>query len=258
MSVLYFWVPTDPDRPTDAVVEAMERSLRVHPGQRASRWNVRGLGLGILECDPCGTLPDLSPVQVANRHFFWMAGELFAGGALIDVNGPEESRLPEFRSRLFEALSTERFEGLSSLDGEYLLVHWDASTQTLTLANDRFGGLPIYWAQSREGIAVAGGVRGALMAPGIELKPNPEALREAVTFGGFRLGERTNVIGVNMLPGGSVLTVRNGTMERRRYWRFGDIRERPPEPRARLLEEAGMLGRRRSGVDSTADRLGRP
>lgn len=256
MSVLYFWIPADPERPTDEVVGAMERSLRVHPGERASRWNVRGLGLGILEGDPCGTLPDRSPVQVANRHFFWMAGEMFAGGSLVDVGGPEESRRPEFRSRLFEALSKGGFEGLRSLDGEYLLVHWDASTQTLTLANDRFGGLPIYWAQSREGIAFAGGVRGALMAPGVESTPDPEALREAVTFGGFRLGERTNLVGVNMLPGGSVLTVRNGTIERRRYWRFGDIRERAPESRARLLEEAEMLWER--AIERRLDACERP
>lgn len=260
MSVLYFWVPADSEQPTDEVVEAMERSLRVHPGQKASRWNVRGLGLGILEGDPCGTLPDLSPVRVENRHFFWMAGELFAGGMLLDVGGHEESRRPEFRSRLFESISKAGFESLSSVDGEYLLVHWDASTHTLTLANDRFGGLPIYWAQCREGIAFAGGVRGVLMAPGMQSAPDTEALKEAVTFGGFRLGERTNVAGVNMLPGGSIVTVRNGTMERRRYWRFGDIRERPPKPRARLLEEAATLweraiGRRLDGCDRPGQTL---
>ena len=119
MSVLYFWVPADSERPTDEVVEAMERSLRVRQEEQSFRWNVRGLGLGILECDPCGTLPNPSPVRVANRHFFWMAGELFAGGALIDVSGPEESRRPEFRSRLFEAISQNGFESLGSLDGEF-------------------------------------------------------------------------------------------------------------------------------------------
>ncbi len=241
MSVLYFWVPSDPGRPTDAVLQAMERSLRVHPLQKASSWNVPGLGLGVLDSDPCGTLPEPGPVRIADRHLFWMAGEIFRGGSLLDVRGPDDSRRPELQRRLFEILFRLGFENLGSLDGEYLLVHWDSSTRTLTLANDRFGGLPVYWAQSEEGIAVAGGVRGVLMAPGIAAKPDPEALREAVTFGGFRLGERTNIKGVSMLPGGSVLTLRDGAIRRKRYWRFGDIRERAPERGERLIEEAGTL-----------------
>jgi asparagine synthase (glutamine-hydrolysing) len=77
------------------------------------------------------------------------------------------------------------------------------------------------------------------MAPGVEPKPDPEALREAVTFGGFRLGDRTNVDGVKMLPGGTILRLRDGAIEERRYWRFGDIPRQAPQPRERLLEEAG-------------------
>ena len=39
-----------------------------------------------------------------------------------------------------------------------------------------------------------------LMAPGIDTRPDTDAIREAVTFGGYRLGSRTNVRGVEMLP----------------------------------------------------------
>jgi asparagine synthase (glutamine-hydrolysing) len=241
MSVLYFWVPAEPARPTAEVLTSMERAIRVHPGERGSRWNVPGLGLGILEHDPCGAHLDLGPVELENRHLFWMVGEVFRGGSFVDVRDPEDSKRPEIRRALFEALSRNAFEGLSSLDGEYLLVHWDAADRTLTLANDRFGGLPIYWGQSPQGIAFAGGVRGVLMAPGIETAPDPEALKEAVTFGGFRLADRTNVLGVKMLPGGSIVSIKNGTVRSRRYWRYGDIPPRSPETRERLLEQAEAL-----------------
>lgn len=244
MSVLYLWLPTDPERRAESVLQGMQKALRAHPAQRASEWCLPGLGVGVLECDPCGTLPALDPLQVGARHSFWVVGEVFAGGEVVEVAGPEESRRLEFRTRLFDALSTKGFQRLESLDGEYLLVHWDAHLRTLTLANDRFGGLPLYWAQSREGIAIAGGVRGVLVAPGVEAKPDPEALREAITFGGFRLGDRTNVAGVQMVPGGTVLIVREGTVEARRYWRYGQIPPRAPEPRTRLLEEAGALWER--------------
>jgi asparagine synthase (glutamine-hydrolysing) len=170
-----------------------------------------------------------------------MVGEIFAGGSFVDVRDPDDSRRAEIRGLLFEALWKRSFEGLSSLDGEYLLVHWDAAARTLTLANDRFGGLPIYWGQSAEGVAFAGGVRGVLMAPGIDRSPDADALKEAVTFGGFRLGDRTNVLGVKMLPGGSIVSIQDGVVRIRRYWRYGDIPPRPPAARERLLDDAGAL-----------------
>ncbi|MGH9320911.1 MAG: asparagine synthase-related protein, partial [Vicinamibacteria bacterium] len=114
----------------------------------------------------------------------------------------------------------------------------------LTLVNDRFGGLPLYWARSASGIAIASGVRGVLIAPGVGRTPDVEALREAVTFGGFRLGTRTNVLGVQMLPGGSKLTVRSQRRQRRRYWTFKDIPPREAGPRPELLEEARELWER--------------
>ncbi len=243
MTALYLWIPSDPDREAGPVISGMQRALRVVTTQRDFEWCLPGIGLGILETDPCGCGLDLDPVRAGDRHYFWLLGEMFAGG-IVDVSSPQASRQVEFRTRLFESLISKGVEALASMDGEYLLVHWDTQLRVLTLANDRFGGLPLYWARSSDGIAIASGVRGVLMAPGVETTPDPEALREAVTFGGFRLRDRTNVSGVKMLPGGTVLTVREGGIQTRRYWRFGDIPSHPAQPRSRLLEQAESLWER--------------
>jgi asparagine synthase (glutamine-hydrolysing) len=186
-----------------------------------------------------------------------MIGEIFSGFDFLDLPDPERSRQPEFRMRLFEALWKTTFEKLERLDGEYLLVHWDAEARALTLANDRFGGLPVYWSHSPLGTAIAGGVRGVLVAPGITAEPDAQALRESVTFGGFRLADRTNVSGIKMLPGGTVLTLRNRAVEKRRYWGFGDIPPRSAKPVDQIIDEAAELWqkaiRRRLGK---CDRLG--
>jgi hypothetical protein len=44
------------------------------------------------------------------------------------------------------------------------------------------------------------------------------AIREAVTFGGYRLGSRTNVAAVKMSPPSAIMTYRDGDIGIRRYW----------------------------------------
>src|SRR5262249_19531203 len=144
------------------------------------------------------------------RHYLWMAGEAFDGGGLIEEVDAGRSRTLAFRCALLARLLERGADAIGQLDGEYQIVLWDARERRLVLLNDRFGGLPLYWARSPDGFAFAGGVRGVLMAPGVPRDPDPEAIRESVTFGGFRLGDRTNVAAVKMLPGASVVTVEDG------------------------------------------------
>jgi hypothetical protein len=95
----------------------------------------------------------------------------------------------------------------------------------------------LYWAQSPQGFAFAGGVRGVLMAPGVSAAPDVEAIREAVSFGGFRLGDRTNVAAVKMVAGASVVTVKDGSPTFRRYWHWRDIAPVAERTMPELIEE---------------------
>jgi asparagine synthase (glutamine-hydrolysing) len=118
---------------------------------------------------------------------------------------------------------------------------------------DRFGALPLYWTATAAGCAFACGVRGVLMAPGIDAAPDTDALREAVTFGGFRLGDRTNVRGVRMLPGAGALKACGHNAAVSRYWDWGRVESRP----AVSVDDAGRecharwrtaIGRRLAGA----------
>ena len=104
-----------------------------------------------------------------------------------------------------------------------------AVERRLTIAVDRFGGMPLFWGTSPAGTAFAGGVRGVLMAPGIAREPDPDAIGEAVTFGGFRLGTRTSVRGVQRLPGASLLTVAD-RVSSRSYWSWPEAHSAAPDP----------------------------
>src|SRR5207247_2285145 len=68
-------------------------------------------------------------------------------------------------------------------------------------------------------------------------------LREAVSFGGFRLGERTNVAAVRMLPGASSLRVAGGADALRRYWSWRDIPPQVERPMPDLIQRVHGLWR---------------
>ena len=246
MSLLWGWVPapetwlsTRAGHDSQSVVRGMGRALRVHDGQASAHWSLAGVSIGLL--DAPGDQPtenQYAPASTSDgRIHLWMAGEAFAGGGLVDVPSAEHTRSLDFRRALLAALLRLGPDAIAHLDGEYQIALWDTRLRVLTLINDRFGGLPLYWARSRQGVAFAGGVRGVLMAPGVSAAIDPEAIREAVTFGGFRLGSRTNVAAVKMVPGASVVTARGGEVSFRRYWRWAEIPPQPRGPLGQLIEQ---------------------
>jgi hypothetical protein len=231
MSMLFGWVPRHGDADGRAVVGAMARALQADPAQPWACWSLPGLAIGVLDGLGCGPAAERCvPVATPDGRFqLWMAGEALAGGDGLPVSDPERTGALEFRAALLAALLARGADAIRRLDGEYQVALWDSQMRSLTLLNDRFGGLPLYWARSPAGFAFAGGVRGVLMAPGVSREPDPEAIREAVTFGGFRLADRTNVAAVKMIPGASVVEVRDGAPVFRRYWRWADLAPIPAQ-----------------------------
>ncbi|MFQ5668739.1 MAG: hypothetical protein ACE5I7_20240, partial [Candidatus Binatia bacterium] len=246
MTILCGWLTGGSDTDGGAVVADMGRALRVNATQSWGCWSAPGLTVGLLELpapEPAAQL--YAPATEGDgRYHLWMAGEAFAGNGLISVPHVDHTRTLAFRQTLLARLLEHGLDTVADLDGEYQIVFWDAQERALVIVNDRFGGLPLYWAQSARGFAFAGGVRGVLMAPDVRADPDTEALREAVTFGGFRLGDRTNVAAVKMLPGASVMTVRGTSVAIRPYWKWNAIRPVAGYSLADIIETVSSLWRR--------------
>ncbi len=240
MSFLFGWIPADADRDVAPVLARMEATLRVHDRQRFDLFAAGGVGVGVAEPPvPPGQPADARPVgAVDGRFLLWMAGEVFASADPdLPVRSADESRTPAFRRALLERWLQVGVRAVAALDGEFHVAIWDARARRLTIANDRFGGLPMYWAGTADGFAFAGGVRGVLAAPGARPVPDAEALREAVSFGGYRLGDRTNVEGIRMVPGATEQTLVEGHRTAAPYWRWQDIQaSEPADPRDLVAE----------------------
>jgi len=255
--MLFGWYATD-TRDTAVVLESMAAALRVNAAEDVAFWTVGMVGIGLLERPVADEQLSREPARRADGCCLWMSGEAFDWPSHGSIRGAAESRTLAFRSRLLEAITAEGPRAIADLDGEYQIALWNPRSRSLWLLNDRFAALPLYIASSPRGTAFGGGVRGVLMAPGVSAEPDPQAIREAVTFGGYRLGRRTNVRHVEMTPPATVVHVAPERVTTQRYWTWAELRDGDATDARELLEQtrAGwsvaisrrLVGARRPGL----------
>ena len=256
--MLFGWVPAEPAADAREVVATMAAALRTTNSQRSAFWSLDGFAIGAFDLAPLDreAVDTLEPAMAGRRYWLWMIGEAFDWPSHGGIERPGASRTVAFRSRLLEALVREGASAIRDLDGEYQIALWDRIDRKLRLLNDRFTALPIYYANAVAGLAFAGGVRGVLVAPGVTAEPDLDAIREAVTFGGFRLGQRTNIHGVTMMRGASMLSWASTAAVEERYW---DWREIPPHSAVTSDEVVEDLrGLWTSAVSRRMEGAGRP
>lgn len=235
--MLFGWVAADCAADTEGVLHEMAAALRGDRGLKVALWGERGFGMGAVYLGPSNQHDGSPPgmIHAQSRYVAWMAGEAFAWDSEPLDEAVAGGRSQLFGRRLLARWEAEGPRSVRALDGEYQIAIWDRRERQLQLLLDRFGALPMYWAENSEGFAFAGGVRGVLVAPGVDARPDPDALREAVSFGGFRLGVRTNMMGVHMAPPSAVITSRAGRTSVARSWTWSEA------PGARALPHADRL-----------------
>jgi asparagine synthase (glutamine-hydrolysing) len=253
--MLFGWIPADPAADAREVVATMAAALRTTTTQRSAFWSLEGFAIGAFDLAPLDreTVDTLEPAMAGQRYWLWMIGEAFDWPSHGGIERPAGSRTVAFRSKLLDALVHEGAGAIRDLDGEYQIALWDSIDRKLRLLNDRFTALPIYYANPVGGLAFAGGVRGVLVAPGVSREPDLEAIREAVTFGGFRLGQRTNIHGVTMMRGASVLSWTSAAAVEGKYWDWKEIPWHPAVTADEIIEDlrgfwAAALARRLDGA----------
>jgi hypothetical protein len=239
--MLFGWLTSDAGD-AGPVISSMSAALRSSDGECLKLWPMGVFGIGVLERPFTDEKSLPEPVSRPDGYMLWMTGEAFEWPS-SELRSAAESRTATFRSRLLDALVERGGAAIADLDGEYQIALWNRCTRTLQLFNDRFGALPLYVASSPEGCAFGGGVRGVLMAPGVSTEPDVEAIREAVSFGGYRLGGRTNVRDVRMVPSASVVTVSPERTSTVRYWTWSQLPDSNATDERAVIAEAQELWR---------------
>jgi asparagine synthase (glutamine-hydrolysing) len=178
--------------------------------------------LAIIDLSPRGRNPveneDGRFVLVANGEIYnheELRRELVANGHTFRSDTDTEVIL-----HLFE---DEGEAGVEKLNGMFAFAIWDAADETLTLARDRFGVKPLYYARIGDQIAFASEVKAFLALPGFEARIDPCGLAEHFAFQNT-FGERTLFAGVSLLPAGEMISFRRDGHRKRRYW---DLRFEP-------------------------------
>lgn len=123
---------------------------------------------------------------------------------------------------------------LGDLKGQFALAFWDSRDETLVLARDRFGIVPLFFAlPSPEGIAFASEVK-AIAAGGFSVPVSVRDVVDTGVFWGLHPG-RSTYSGVESVPPGSWVRFRSGVLDRGAYWQL----EFPQRRASGSLQEQG-------------------
>jgi len=151
-------------------------------------------------------------------------GEIFgveadSGNAAEDfIRGPD-SRPAETLLNLYRREGTGF---IARLRGFFSLAIWDGPKETLYLATDRYALRPLFYCQDDGRTLFASEVKSILSALPSLPSSDEHGIADYMLLG-MPLGLRTMFKGIQLVPTGSIVTVRHGKAESSRYWnlRFG-------------------------------------
>jgi asparagine synthase (glutamine-hydrolysing) len=152
----------------------------------------------------------------------------------------------EVLPHLYEEHGTEM---VSHLNGMFAFALWDARRRRLFIARDRFGEKPLYWGVFDRAFLFASEPKVLLAHPSVHPALNLDALRQYLSFD-YVPAPRSIYEGIHKLQAAHTLSVEDGRVEVRPYWRLS-YKTREPVPTER--EAAAEL--RRLLEDSVRMRL---
>jgi asparagine synthase (glutamine-hydrolysing) len=187
--------------------------------------------LAIIDTSAAGHQPMLSQ---DGRYALTFNGEIYN---YRELREELQSKGRRFRTDtdtevLLAAFAKWGAECLSRLNGMFAFAIWDTETRTLTLARDRVGIKPLYYALGRsldkasESFIFASEIKAILASGLVERELDAEALNQYLTFL-WTPDPFTLFRGIRQLPPAHVLTWRDGETTVREWWdvSFDEIEE---------------------------------
>ncbi|HEY0322800.1 MAG TPA: asparagine synthase (glutamine-hydrolyzing) [Pyrinomonadaceae bacterium] len=213
--------------------------------------------LSIIDPSPAGHQPMLS---ADGRLSLTFNGEIYN---YRELRAELQAKGHQFRTDtdtevLLAAFAEWGAECLPRLNGMFAFAIWDEKQRTMTLARDRLGIKPLYYAEAQgengtSGSFIFASEIKAILASGlVERVLDVEALNQYLTFL-WTPDPHTLFRGIRSLPPAHVLTLRDGDLSVREWWdvSFDEIEEGRSEEwwRERVLETLSRV----VGMEMVAD-----
>jgi asparagine synthase (glutamine-hydrolysing) len=229
------------------VLQRMTDAIAHRGPDDQGHWIENDVGLGhrrlaIVDLSPAGHQPMIS---ADHRYVLTYNGEIYN---YRELRAELQTLGYWFRSNtdsevLLNALAAWGIDALTRLNGMFAFALWDRKERRLTLARDRYGIKPLYYAHQGATFAFGSEQKAILANPHFERRIDKPALLEYFTFQNF-FTDRTLLEGVRMLPAGHYgvldLSVAGARLHLTRYW---DFHFREPETRCDVREYQEELER---------------
>jgi len=136
--------------------------------------------------------------------------------ALLETKG-HRFRTQSDTEVILHAYEEYEADCVNHFNGIFAFAIWDRQHRRLFLARDRLGVKPLYYWSDGHVFLFASEIKALLEYPRLQVRVNPVALDEYLTFV-YTLGEHTLFEGVKRLLPGHTLTVADGQVSTARYW----------------------------------------
>lgn len=212
-------VPVEPRRMADWLDVGLDRIRHRGPDGRGSWTSADGrVGLGHVRLSIIDLESGSQPMsETTERLTIVFNGEIYNYRELREELGAERFRTHSDTEVILEAFRRWGPSCVERLRGMFAFAIWDSVEHTLTLARDRFGIKPLYWAECEVGLVFASEAK-ALLPFLKERCIDRSALGEYLSFQ-FCLGDRTLFSSVHQLPAAHVAVIKPGEAPRpTRYW----------------------------------------
>lgn len=239
-------------RPAEATVLQRMTDAIAHRGPDGEgHWTAGSVGLGhrrlsIIDLTAAGHQPMES---ACGRYVLTYNGEIYN---FRELRVELEAKGHQFRSRTDSEVVLEGFAEwgtgiLDKMNGMFAFAVWDKMNGELTLARDRYGIKPLYYAMQGHTLLFGSEAKAILQHPAYQRDIDLEGLLEYFTFQNF-FTDRTLLRDIRCLPAGHLMQAstldRNsgaGTPKITRYWDYSFEEPTNPKSDEFYLEELDEL-----------------
>ena len=135
-----------------------------------------------------------------------------------------------------------RLDKLKNFNGTFAAAIYDNVEEKLTVVNDRYGLIKLFYYRDEDRFFFAPKIR-PLLKLDVEKSLRKDAIVDFFLFG-YLLGDKTFLEHIHQLPPASILEVSKSNMNLLKYWDYEYDEEYDARPQEELIEELGALWQR--------------